>query len=186
MRYRIAAWPAMCSGPGFGHLWSGAREDGWPMIQHLLSPFLAGNSGSARNPGVGGSAPGAAPLSSPPRSRHRRPRSPCGAGGLKQLCRLPCGEGGGGGGLGRAGCAMLRQAGCAPGLEVRRGKGPAAEEGTAAWPGARDHGHAAAAEPPGVCGCARPPACCREELLRAGWACRCRRKRQERCCPASV
>lgn len=52
---------------------------------------------------------------------------------------------------------MLRQAGSAPGLEVRRGKGPAAEQGTAAWPGARDRGHAAAAEPAGVCGSACLP-----------------------------
>lgn len=130
--------------PGFGHLWSGAREAGWPMMQQLLSPFLEGNRGSRQAPRR---PPGAALLPLP-----QAPCSPCGAGGLKQLCRLPCGGGGGAGGLGRAGCVMLRQAGCAPGLEVRRGKGPAAEEGTAAWPGARDHGHAAAAETAGVCG----------------------------------
>lgn len=60
--------------------------------------------------------------------------------------------------LSRAGCAMLKQAACAPGLEVPRGKGPAAEEGTAAWKGARPHGDAAAAEAVGGAGVGCLPA----------------------------
>lgn len=40
----------LSSGPGFGHLWSGAREAGWAMIQHLLFPFSSGNRGSHQAP----------------------------------------------------------------------------------------------------------------------------------------
>lgn len=47
---------------------------------------------------------------------------------------------------------MLKQAACAPGLEVPRGKGPAAEQGTAAWKGARPHRDAAAVEAAGGAG----------------------------------
>lgn len=47
---------------------------------------------------------------------------------------------------------MLKQAACVPGLEVPQGKGPAAEEDTAAWMGARPPGDAAAAEAGGAVG----------------------------------
>lgn len=164
----------LCSGPGLGHLWSGAREAAWPMIQHLHSPFLAKNSGSRQAPRRRGQPAGCRPA-----LLAASPRGPCGAEGAEAALQASLRRGRRGR---RSGQSRLRGAEAG---SLRARAGGAAGEGTRSGGGhcslAGSQGPRARCGRGAGGGCAGVPAClpaCREELLRAGWACRCRRKRQ--------
>lgn len=65
----------LCPGPGFGHLWSGAREASGPVIQHCLSLWSAGEQGEP--PGTPeGRVPPCSALCKP-----QHPAAPAGPGG---------------------------------------------------------------------------------------------------------